>query len=117
MSNKNMDDKTFKILYENLCQGVSQEELAEKYKDDKRYDSQAKISKCVIEHGFHTGVPGFQARQARKHLIGLSPEEFRSYIVDYNGSSDAKLEDFYAHIAYINKSNSNSHQSKTSSAE
>lgn len=102
MSNKNMDEITFKILYENLCLGVSQEKLAEKYKYDGRYDSQGKISRCVIEHGFHTGVPGFQAREARKHLLGLPTEEFRRLIVGYDGSSDTKLEDFFAHINKIN---------------
>lgn len=106
MSNKYLDETTFEILYQNLCLGVSQEELARKYKYDSRYDTQRKISKCVIEHGFHTGIPGYQARQARKHLLGLSREKFRSFIVGYNGSSETKLEDFYTHIENINKRNS-----------
>jgi len=106
MSNKNMDVTTFKILYENLCLGVSQEELAKKYNYDDRYDTQGKISKCVIEHGFHTGLPGYQARLARKHLLGLSREEFRSYIVGYKGNSETKLDDFFTHIANMKESNS-----------
>jgi hypothetical protein len=56
MSNRYMDDTTFEILYKNLCMGVSQEELARLYSHDNRYNTQGKISKCVIEHGFHTGV-------------------------------------------------------------
>jgi hypothetical protein len=98
MPGKNMDDKTFKILYENLCQGVSQEKLAEKYKNDVRFNHQRKISDCVIEHGFGTGVAGFQARQSRKHLIGISCEEFRNYIEGYQGNSNTNLDDFLTHV-------------------
>jgi hypothetical protein len=108
-----MDDTTFEILYKNLCMGVSQEELARLYSHDNRYNTQGKISKCVIEHGFHTGVPGYQARLARKHLLGLSREEFRSYVASYNGSSQTKLEDFYAHIDNVNKRNSAGQQTRT----
>src|SRR5690554_5667099 len=106
MSNKYIDETTFEILYQNLCMGVSQEELARRYSYDSRYDTQGKISKCVIEHGFHTGVPGYQARLARKHLLGLSREEFRRYIAGYQGSSQTKLEDFYAHIDNLNRRSS-----------
>jgi hypothetical protein len=102
MFNNYMDETTFEILYQNLCMGVSQEELARKYSYDSRFDTQSKISKCVIEHGFHTGIAGFQARLARKHLLGLSREEFRRYVAGYKGSRDTNLEDFFTHINEVN---------------
>jgi len=83
--------------------GVSQEELARRYSHDPRFNTQGKISKCVIENGFHTGVPGFQARLYRKHLLGLSREEFRKYLAGYNGNREKRLEDFIAHMENMNK--------------
>jgi hypothetical protein len=77
---------------------VSQEKLAKKYINDDRYNHQRKISDCVIEHGFGTGVAGFQARQSRKHLIGISREEFHGYIKGYQGNSNTTLDDFLAHV-------------------
>jgi len=93
-----MDEITFNILYENLCQRISQEKLAKKYEYDPRFDEQRKISACVIENGFGTGAKGFQAVHDRTHLKGLSREEFRSYIQDYQGSKEKNLDDFIAHI-------------------
>ena len=98
MSFNNMDETTFRILYANICQGVSQEKLADMYKYDVRYNHQRKISDCVIEHGFGTGVPGFQALNSRKHLLGLSEEEFRGLISGYQGNSNTSIDDFLAHV-------------------
>lgn len=98
-----MDNTTFNVLYDYFCKGLSQNDLAEKYGYDQNFNTQQKISKCVIENVGSTGVPGFQARTQRQEFLsicsGISPQEFHNLLRNFNGNSNKTIEEFKVYVA------------------
>ena len=77
---------TFNVLYDYVCLGDSQTEIADK--GYAGYENQGKVSKCIREHGFNAKKTGkFASGESRGRFPNMSRNEFRKHLEGYQGDN------------------------------